>query len=69
MTSLDTSGISIEGGRKRQKTFSDFEIVKESDKTNSDLGKGAFGQVKLVREKARPEKKYAMKVVSYFSLN
>lgn len=46
------------------KCMDDYEIVNQKDKLSSDLGKGAFGQVKLVRDRSDPTQLYAMKIVS-----
>jgi len=42
-------------------------VINQPNKSNADLGKGSFGQVKLVRDKADPSKQYAMKVVAFFT--
>lgn len=36
---------------KRARTLEDYEFVNIPKKSNGDLGKGAFGEVKLVKEK------------------
>jgi hypothetical protein len=63
--SMDTSGLDMSGisdnQSKKKKSIEDYEIVNEK---KSDLGKGAYGQVRLVREKADPSKLYAMKIVT-----
>ena len=51
---------------KKQKTLEDYELVNQPNKTNPDLGKGSFGQVKLVRDKVDPKKLYALKIVFFF---
>jgi hypothetical protein len=63
--SMDTSTLdmSTTSDAKKRKTLEDYEFI---DDKKSDLGKGAYGQVKLVREKGDPSKMYAMKIVSSF---
>ncbi len=52
--------------KKRVKSIEDFEDVEMPNRINSELGKGSFGLVKLVKEKGDLSSKlYAMKVVCY----
>jgi len=56
--------VSSNDAKQKKKTVDDFELVNVPNKTTSDLGKGSYGQVKLVKEKGNPSSKcYAMKVV------
>lgn len=57
--SMDTSNLDMSnvGDNKKKKTKEDYEIIK-------DLGGGAYGKVKLVRDKEDPSNSYAMKIVS-----
>ena len=64
---LNTSTISSSDSAKKR-CLDDFEMLNPgNNRFGSDLGKGAFGQVKLVREKANPNNLYALKIVCYFS--
>lgn len=58
-SSANSSAIS-----SKKKSLEDFEVVKNK----SELGKGTYSKVKLVREKADPTKSYAMKVVCKTSI-
>ena len=46
-----------------KRKLEDFEFAIHPQKATSDLGKGSYGSVKLVREKENPDKLYAMKIV------
>jgi hypothetical protein len=61
--SMDTSNLDLSTTTeiKRRKRIEDYEIV-------NHLGKGAYGEVKLVKEKEDPSKMYAMKIVSDFDI-
>lgn len=50
-----------------KRTLQDFEVVTHPQKSTSDLGKGSYGSVKLVKEKGKGDKLYAMKIVCTFS--
>jgi len=69
---LDTSNISSISSndpKQKKKTVDDYELANVPNKTTSDLGKGSYGQVKLVKEKGNPSSKlYAMKVISIAQL-
>lgn len=67
-SALDSSTAGSESSKKKQKNLEDFEVINQPNKSNADLGKGSFGQVKLVRDKADPSKQYAMKVVKFVSV-
>lgn len=53
--------------QKRKKTIDDYEIVNLPGKEDTSLGTGTFGEVKLVRDKAKPDKLYALKAVRNMS--
>jgi hypothetical protein len=40
----------VKGSKKARKTLNDFEFVTDAAKAPSVLGRGAFGEVKLVKE-------------------
>ena len=50
--------------KKSSKSLDDYEFVNIPKRSNGDLGKGAFGEVKLVKEKATG-KLFALKQVNY----
>ena len=63
---LNTSTISSSDSAKKR-CLDDFEMLNPgNNRFGSDLGKGAFGQVKLVREKANPNNLYALKIVESY---
>lgn len=47
-----------------KKSLDDYEVVNHPTKSTPDLGKGSYGCVKLVKEKGKGDKLYAMKIVS-----
>jgi len=50
--------------QNKKKKLEDFEEVEMPNRNNSDLGRGSYGIVKLVKEKGDSSSKlYAMKVV------
>lgn len=53
---------------KSSKSLKDYELVNGSDIKIADLGKGAYGAVKLVKEKAT-NKFFALKIVIFFTLS
>ena len=64
---VDNSSISGKSSfMHSKKTLKDYELVNGSDVKMADLGKGAYGAVKLVKEKST-NKFYAMKIVLHFS--
>lgn len=52
--------------RHKRRTIEDYEFVDHPEKNTSDLGKGTYGRVKLVKDK-RNDQLFAMKIV--FSLS
>ena len=63
-SSNNTSSSNIKGSKK---CLEDYEVVNLPNKTTSDLGKGSYGSVKLVKEKGNPNPNqlYAMKIVIF----
>lgn len=51
-----------------KRKLDDFEIVVHPQKSTSDLGKGSYGSVVLVKDKEDPDKLYAMKIVTLLSV-
>ena len=67
-SSLDLSSSSVNtssSNKGSKKCLDDYEVVNLPNKTSSDLGKGSYGSVKLVKEKGNPNPNqlYAMKIV------
>ena len=46
-----SDSLSIASSKSNKKQMEDYESVQPPDSTKEDLGKGAFGAVKLVKEK------------------
>jgi len=47
-----------------KKSILDFEVINIGNGLfGSDLGKGSFGKVRLVKDKNNPDKLYALKIV------
>ena len=42
----------MKSDRKPRKCLDDYEFIKKSSKNGSNLGKGAFGKVNLVKDKS-----------------
>lgn len=66
MNTLMDNEVNFSVHRSQKLTKEDFEFIErdtEFGKTG-ELGKGAFGVVRLVQRKGDPSKKFAMKIVS-----
>jgi hypothetical protein len=68
LSSAMDHSLNISQNSKRKKTLEDFEFIEREGKfgKSGELGKGAYGVVRLVRDKTytgKGEKKYAMKIV------
>ena len=63
--------VNISMNTKRKLSKDDYEFIERDTEfgKSGELGKGAFGVVRLVQRKDNPSKKYAMKMVRIMALD
>jgi hypothetical protein len=61
---MDNSNLSESTtSKKSKKSLEDYEFVQPKNKNTDELGRGAFGSVRLVKDK-QEQKLYALKTVN-----